>query len=426
MLNNDQGLHGFLNSSQSLRVGAIYERGPKGDIGPQGPQGEIGPKGDKGEPFTYEDLTPEQIESLKGPKGDSFTYDMFTPEQLEALTGPQGPQGIQGPKGEKGEQGIQGERGPQGIQGPQGPQGPKGNQGDRGLTGPKGDKGEKGETGNSGVYVGTTEPVDEDINVWLNPDGNSINSLGAKGFYYITFDGPSSDPFDMYSGLDDFEAFVKQWWEDKWYFPIVYIRNIGEGPNEGRYYTVSQSTMSRIMNFTEPPTSISFESLGYGVRDGISLPYNYMSLTVDWSTGVPKATRLYHKRRELLILSADNRVPFTPDYKYNPIHLGYLENIVGDMTKLITEDKESLVGAINDAMKASSSLSTYYGTNEEFANLTQEEKDTYDTMVVSYSAELSAEEEQLIDKIIGEDTETIVDITQSEANQIVSKTIGGI
>lgn len=426
MLNNDQGLHGFLNSTQGLKVGSIYERGPKGDVGPAGPKGDIGPKGDKGEPFTYDDLTPEQLESLKGPKGDSFTYEMFTPEQLEALTGPQGPQGIQGPKGDKGEQGIQGERGPQGIQGPQGPQGPKGNQGDRGLTGPKGDKGDKGETGDSGVYLGETEPVDEDIKVWLCPDGNNVNSLGAKGFYYIEFDGPSSDPFYLYEGLEDFTKFVKEWWADKWYFPIVYIRNIGEGSNESRYYTVSQTTMSNINHFKNMPSSIYFEPLAYGTLDGLKMQYNTISLSVDWSTGIPKATRVYHKRNEILVITSKNRVPFTPDYMYNPIPKKYLDDITGDLSELITLDKKTLVGAINEAMRANSSLSKFQGTNEQFATLTKEEKSVYDTMIVSYSATLTNEEEQLIDKIIGEDTTTEVDISQSEANVIVSETIGGI
>ena len=36
----------------------------------QGPQGEKGEKGDKGDPFTYEDFTPEQLESLRGPQGE--------------------------------------------------------------------------------------------------------------------------------------------------------------------------------------------------------------------------------------------------------------------------------------------------------------------------------------------------------------------
>ena len=92
-------------------------------------------KGAKGDPFTYDDFTPEQLESLRGPagkdgqdgkngisvthkwdgtilevtsasgtssadlkgeKGDPFVYEDFTPGQLEAL---RGPQGIPGPAG---------------------------------------------------------------------------------------------------------------------------------------------------------------------------------------------------------------------------------------------------------------------------------------------------------------------------------------
>ena len=81
-------------------------------MGTQGPRGERGPKGD---PFTYDDFTPEQLESLKGPKGDPFTYDDFTPEELESLKGPKGDpftyddftaeqlELLRGPKGPKGD-----------------------------------------------------------------------------------------------------------------------------------------------------------------------------------------------------------------------------------------------------------------------------------------------------------------------------------
>ena len=83
-----------------------------------------------GKPFTYEDFTDAQLETLKGEKGEpgytpqkgidyfdgehgkDFTFNDFTPEQLESL---RGPQGIQGPQGETG---------------PVGPEGPKGEQGD--------------------------------------------------------------------------------------------------------------------------------------------------------------------------------------------------------------------------------------------------------------------------------------------------------
>ena len=90
----------------------IQAKNPTIQMGTQGPRGERGPKGD---PFTYEDFTPEQLESLKGPKGDPFTYDDFTPEELESLKGPKGdpftyddftPEELEllkGPKGPKGD-----------------------------------------------------------------------------------------------------------------------------------------------------------------------------------------------------------------------------------------------------------------------------------------------------------------------------------
>ena len=56
------------------------------------------------------------------------------------------------------------------IKGPQGAKGDKGDPGDKGAT---------GDTGNSGVYYGTTEPSDSEVNVWINPNGTveSISSL---------------------------------------------------------------------------------------------------------------------------------------------------------------------------------------------------------------------------------------------------------
>lgn len=45
----------------------------------------------------------------------------------------------------------------------------------RGKRGEKGEKGDKGDTGESGVYVGTTEPTDPEVKVWLNPEGSTYN-----------------------------------------------------------------------------------------------------------------------------------------------------------------------------------------------------------------------------------------------------------
>ena len=42
------------------------------------------------------------------------------------------------------------------------------------------EKGDKGETGESGVYIGDTEPVDETIKVWLQPDEQGSNILKIR------------------------------------------------------------------------------------------------------------------------------------------------------------------------------------------------------------------------------------------------------
>ena len=94
------------------------------------------------------------------------------------ITGPQGEPGAKGdtgatgPQGPQGPQGATGPTGPQGPQGTTGPQGPQGPAGADGAPGAKGDKGDKGDTGDSGVYLGSTEPADESVKVWINPLGN--------------------------------------------------------------------------------------------------------------------------------------------------------------------------------------------------------------------------------------------------------------
>lgn len=118
-------------------------------------------KGDKGDPFTFEDFTPEQLESLKGEKGD------------KGDKGDKGEKGDRGEQGERGEQGLQGEKGEQGIQGIQGERGEKGEQGDKGADGKDGAQGQQGEPGKDGLsaydqavqggYEGTEEQFAESL-----------------------------------------------------------------------------------------------------------------------------------------------------------------------------------------------------------------------------------------------------------------------
>lgn len=155
---------------------------------------------------SFDQLTPEQIASLKGEKGDRGETGPIGPQGEVGPQGPIGETGPQGPKGDKGDtgaQGPQGERGPQGEIGPIGPQGPKGDKGEKGETGaqgpagPQGPKGDKGDTGAQGPQgeigpkgdkgdVGPAGPKGEDA---VLPSFKTINGETITGSGDITIQG---------------------------------------------------------------------------------------------------------------------------------------------------------------------------------------------------------------------------------------------
>ncbi len=91
--------------------------GPRGPEGPQGPMGPMGLKGDKGDPGK------DGIDGLDGADGN-MTFEELTYEQLESLRGPVGPRGVRGETGDPGPQGEKGDKGDTGDVGPQGEVGP--------------------------------------------------------------------------------------------------------------------------------------------------------------------------------------------------------------------------------------------------------------------------------------------------------------
>lgn len=91
-------------------------------------KGDKGEPGEKGDTFTFEDLTPEQVLSLKG---EAFTYSDFTAEQLEALKGPAGEPGNDG---EKGDAFTYADFTPEQLEGLKGPKGEDGVDGIDGVT----------------------------------------------------------------------------------------------------------------------------------------------------------------------------------------------------------------------------------------------------------------------------------------------------
>lgn len=169
------------------------EKGEQGDIGPVGPQGDIGPMGPVG---------PQGPEGPRGQDG-TVSFDELTPEQRESLRGEPGPAGEQGPVGPAGPAGEQG------IPGPTGPQGERGLQGEQGLPGEAGPMGPAGERGESGP-AGFSPTVSIE-----NADGeHKVTITDETGEHeFIVLDGkqgqPGLDGEPGQSGADGISPIVK-------------------------------------------------------------------------------------------------------------------------------------------------------------------------------------------------------------------------
>lgn len=148
--------------------GAPGAKGDTGDTGPRGEQGPKGEPGEKGAAFTYDDFTAAQLAALKGPPGDKGEPGSKGDKGDVGATGPEGPQGPKGDTGPQGPQGPKGAdgtmtfeeltpeqketlKGDKGDTGPEGPQGPKGDTGPTGPAGADGSPGAKGDPGTPGA-----------------------------------------------------------------------------------------------------------------------------------------------------------------------------------------------------------------------------------------------------------------------------------
>jgi len=179
-------------------TGEKGDKGDKGDKGEPGEKGETGATGAKGEPGEKGD---------KGDKGDTGA-DGFSPvakvtqtttgatisiTDKTGMTTATVSNGATGEKGDKGDKGDTGEKGDTGADGyspvakvesvsngakitvtdKTGTTSVTVTNGEKGDTGATGEKGDKGDTGSSGVYVGSEEPTDENVTVWVDTDGTA-------------------------------------------------------------------------------------------------------------------------------------------------------------------------------------------------------------------------------------------------------------
>lgn len=133
---------------------------------------------------TFEDLTSEQVESLRGPrgfkgeKGDKMTFADLTEEEITTLRGRDGERGERGEKGERGDKGM---RGDAGLPGEKGEKGDKGDKGDRGEKGEKGDRGRRGQKGDRGMQGNSGVMLDDwDIVEIINELNLDIKEYGPE------------------------------------------------------------------------------------------------------------------------------------------------------------------------------------------------------------------------------------------------------
>ena len=136
-------------------------------------------------------------------------------------------------------------------------------------------------------------------------------------------------------------------------------------------------------------------------------------------------------------------------------------SMIGDVTQLTTEDKTTLVAAINEVFTKSETAinetKTYVNeqinninktieeTNEQinslnenvnsrvfqgnatvFGDLTEKEKQGFDIAIVEPLAKLNAEELSLVDSMVGgEATPTVIDLSENEIHKTLNNIIGG-
>ena len=118
------------------------------------------------------------------------------------------------------------------------------------------------------------------------------------------------------------------------------------------------------------------------------------------------------------------------------IDAGYVPTVDPDLTNYYTkEDVETMIGAVYDTLFSLKEESMNYVDNTMQERVTQQNSITYnalsldqrmsmDIAIVEPLMELSEEELALIDSIMGEATETIIDLSEREISEIVDRILG--
>lgn len=313
-------LHGYVGTEEEWLASLV---GPEGEVGPAGPAGPAGPEGPRGEQGERGEKGETGAQGPEGPKGETGNTGPAGPQGPEGPegqpgeVGPEGPMGPQGPAGPQGEtgpvgpQGPQGENGPTGATGPQGETGPAGPQGPKGDTGETGAQGPQGETGPQGPKgdTGETGPQGPQGETGAQGPAGPQGETGPQGPQ-----GPKGEDASLPSGGTTGQVLTKKSdadgdveWKDGVVgadFQIAHIPG-GGGTGEEVKAILSQND----------------DSLSVGYYKDTELPDTI----------------------NLLVGEDEFNIPMK----------GYVDGKTGDLTELTTDDKTTLVAAINEVYEKS-------------------------------------------------------------------------
>lgn len=256
------------------------------------------------------EITASLMNVLKGPKGDkgdAFTFEDFTEEQLEQL------------------------------------------------------QGRDGEPGPSGVYIGTEAPEDEDVNVWINPQGTvspSGNTLTAGIGIDITNDVVSIDDTVVATKND---------------IPIVPTvpTNVSAFNNDAGYIT--SNDLPEIPELATVATSGSYSDLKNKPAIPIYTPGNGITI----NNGVISANGTVYSGGSGIDI-ADNVISNKPIKK---IDLG---NSLLNLSYIEQEEKDYLMNMLINGIQDYPCVITYTDSNRVIFSAVASELDTYNKKYFGY------------------------------------------
>lgn len=138
-----------------------------------------------------------------------------------------------------------------------------------------GKQGIQGPQGDPGVFVGTTEPTDESIKVWINPDGMESDIKGDKGDKGDTGNGISAIEIAYNQSTSNTTAPTTAW--------VATPPNVAAGSYLWTRFTITMTEGNPVVAYTIAKQGVKGDT---GAAAGFGTP----TATIDGNVGTPSVT----------------------------------------------------------------------------------------------------------------------------------------